>query len=686
MPSNSGSKRPPRPPSPPPPPPRRVSRRRKKVSESEEVSQETESEEVNLFRKKYQRRHGKDIYEVPDEVPPESSKEAKRRRNLVQDHQELSKAEKDELQSAAVELFLSNNPTRFLSLVCDFASSSVFHQNPQSQVKALWNFFAHQYPNALSLMLARLLNSRLPSNTVMYTVDLLHLTINRIHGQDRFIIDKRVLFHLKPLLLNVIQNHESIPNLLNLSEIAARIFEIERWGELLDYLLHALDTNFETRQEMALRVLSTLPESREECLGAYKFWWANHKSLNVRFGELFDSPNLNIQALTFDSSIKLVRLLHRWRFYSEIDVLLPKMISFLRAIHGDGQTRIVEPRIMDLVELASYYTDPFLTQLDVVLDCMFRIAVTADDNTFLTLQAIKIIKMVDDQAVDRVSEFLVKLSEEAKRSIFKNCVRLLVCIADVPAWYDVDMTSSEYMGISEKYILGKFLLFRLCWDSHEDMLLSFGIELIPQYLNSEDWQTRHAGLVAFAETGSACSPAMIRDHAERVLEISLTDPHPRVLWAAIEVIRCLTTDSDQEHVRYLNNFVPRLVTIIRSASIYPRIQLHAATVVRRLINNCGDEEVKSFAECLEPELLKFVKQGGVFREEAIETLKLLAASFPVIFRRHYQETMDSLRDLVSQSLFGAQSMEYLSYILSGILSDESLFVLNDSQEVINNNS
>ncbi|XP_054796071.1 uncharacterized protein LOC129301537 isoform X3 [Prosopis cineraria] len=434
---------------------------------------------------------------------------------------------------------------------------------------------------------------------------------------------------------------------------------------------------------MALRVLSTLPESREECLGAYIFWWANHKSLNVRFGELFDSPNLNIQALTFDASVKLVRLLHRWRFYSEIDVLLPKMISFLRAFHLDGRTHIVEPRIMDLVELARYHTDRFLMQLDVVLDCMFRIAVTADGNIFLTFQAIKIIKMLDEQALRRVSEFLVELSVEARCSIFQNCVRLLLCIADVPAWYDVESTSSGYMGISEKYRLGKFLLFRVCWHSPEDIPLSIGFEMVPQYLISENWQVRHAGLIVFAATVSACGrPEMICDHAERVLEISLTDAHPRVLWAAIDAIICLTSDSDQKHVRYLNKFVPRLVAIIRSASIYPRLQLHAVIVTGRLIKYCGDEEVKSFSEDLVPELLKFLKRGGKFREEATETLRPLAVSFSVVLRKYYQETVDSLKPLISQLLLGAKSIESLSYIFSAFLWDHSaLSLLKNAGEV-----
>ncbi|XP_028764275.1 uncharacterized protein LOC114722408 [Neltuma alba] len=510
MASTSGSKRrPSRPTSPPLTPPRRVRRQRLQVSEEREKKEEKKEEDKPLIIKRHPRRYGKEVYEEPaDDPPPETSEEAKRRPILVQDYQEPRGAERDELQFAAYDIFLSNNPWRYLSLVSDFASSSALSKNnPLSQHKTLWNFCARRYPNALSLMLAYLLNSpELPLGAGVYTVKLLHLTLNQIHRQDPSTIDDRVLLRLKSLLLNVIDNHKSIPNMLNLSEIVARMFETQRWLDLLDYLLKALHTDFETRQEMALRVLITLPE--EECFGAYRFWKVNYKSLYFRFFELLDSPSLIIQALTFDASVKLIRLLRLWRFYNEIDDLLQKVILLLRACHMDGQIDIVEPRIMDLAELARYYTGHILKRLDVVLDCMFQIAVTTDDNTFLKCKAIEIIKMLDEHALVHVSKFLQDLSEQAKSSIIENCVRLMFCIADVPAWYDMESSSTEQVGVSGSYHLGKFLLFRVCMHSQEDILVSFGIEMIPQYLTSEDWQTRHAGLIAFSAIGGACGPVI----------------------------------------------------------------------------------------------------------------------------------------------------------------------------------
>ncbi|KAI9089188.1 hypothetical protein K1719_029467 [Acacia pycnantha] len=181
----------------------------------------------------------------------------------------------------------------------------------------------------------------------------------------------------------------------------------------------------------------------------------------------------------------------------------------------------------------------------------------------------------------------------------------------------------------------------------------------------------------------AATQERIPEQTERVVDISLDDPHPRVRWAAIQVILSSLLDHPKEHVQYLIKFLPRLVTIIRSsASIYPRVQYDATIAVRLLINKCDNEEViRSFSEDLVPELLRSLEQGGVFRVDAMEILRSLAISFPVIFRNHYKETVDSLKPHVSQWFLGAKSIECLSYVFSWFLKDQSLFVLSDAEKV-----
>ncbi|KAI9089360.1 hypothetical protein K1719_029639 [Acacia pycnantha] len=511
--------------------------------------------------------------------------------------------------------------------------------------------------------------------------------------QDPSRINESVLAGLKCLLLDVSFDLESVLNNINLSEIVASMFETERWPELIDNVIQGIHTNSETRQEMALRVILCLPE--KECLlclpRADKFWSDNYESILadffrinfLRFWDLFDSPNFNIQALTFDASVKLTCLLPRMR----LDRVLLKMVVWLQlAFRRGGQIDIVEPRIMDLVHVARNYRHDFEKSLNSrLMSCMFEIAETADDN-FHKCQAIVIIKILLERSPMDVRRFVKKLSEECKCRILDNCVRLMFRIEDVPSWYDMETESGEHMGISGNYKLGESLLNEVCFDTKEGILLSFGTEMIPEYMNSEDWQTRHAGVIAFEAIGRESDPEKIREQTERVVDISLADPHPRVRWAAIEAILSFSdddSDHDKEHVRFLNKFLPRLVAIIRSsASIYPRVQFHATKAVRHLINNCDNEAyVRSFSEDLVPELLKFLEKGGKFRDEAMEILRLLTASFPVVFHSYYQEIVDSLKPLVSQSLLGAKSIESLSYIFSEFFKYQTLFLLSDANEV-----
>ncbi|KAI9089381.1 hypothetical protein K1719_029660 [Acacia pycnantha] len=638
MASTSGSKRPSRPTFPPPPAPVRPKRKR--------------------------------VVDTYPDIPLKPSLKAKGRRISVQDYQQLTPDEINELPSAAKNLFLSDDSSQHLSLVGDFANSSVPRE---SQVKSLWNFCARRFPNSFSLMLAHLFNSsNLPSATRTHIVDLLHLTLTRFHGQDAPRFNQRVLASLKPLLLDVIQNlDELLPELPNLSQVAAAIFVVERWEELLDYVCDALHTEFESTQGKALRVLSRLPETRKECLGAYKFWWHNYESFVPIFLKLFDSADLNIGALTLDASVKLVRLLHQWKFDDEFDKLLQIMIRFLRDCHRDAQTHIVEQRMMDLVELAKGCTDHFLKRLNVVLGCLFQIVETVDDNTSIKCQAIEIIKILEERDLSNFSKYHLDLSNESKRSILENCVRFMCRIADVPACYDLD---AEHTGISGDHKLGVFLLVRLCLHSQQDILLPFVREMIPQYLNSEDWQKRHAGVTAFTAIGCVHETIMI-EQAERVINISLADPHRRVLFAAIDLIICLVKDFGKDQLKHLTKFVPRLVTIIRSSSIYPSIQLRATTAIHLLIANGADEEaVKSFLKDLMPVLLDLLEnEDRECGKIAMEILKSLAVSFPALFRGYYQKAVVSLKAFTSQSLL------HLSFIFLGPLMHQSLSLLKDVQ-------
>ncbi|KAI9089241.1 hypothetical protein K1719_029520 [Acacia pycnantha] len=319
--------------------------------------------------------------------------------------------------------------------------------------------------------------------------------------QDPPRVDEHTISRLNYLLLQVsYDHHESLPNL---SEIVARIFQTEGWRQLLWNLLQAIQTDFETRQETALRVLPCLPEN-QSC----EFFKDNYSSLYVRFLDLFDSPNVNIQALTFDASSKLISLKTLFSLDGDSEYLLLKMSVWLLIAFLGGEIDLLEPRMTDLVAFvrdnAHLHVDE---SLHSVLTCMFEIVESADDN-FITCKAIEIINILQKQNLNGVKQFVRELSKESKHRILEKCTRLMFRVEDVPSWYDIDAESSEHMGLLGTYEQAKFLLLEFSLDSDEELLLPFGTEMIPQYLNSEDWKTRHAGLIAFSLIAKACSPVI----------------------------------------------------------------------------------------------------------------------------------------------------------------------------------
>lgn len=341
--------------------------------------------------------------------------------------------------------------------------------------------------------------------------------IRLLSFQDPPRIDEHLLSRVNSLLLHD-DDHGSTLDMPNLSQLVAGILETKRCIELVGNVLDAIYTNSATRQEMALRVLLSFPDTTKESHGAYIFWRVNHSSLIFRFLDLFESLNLDISALTYDVSVKVIPLLHSWMFNDEVDTLLQKMIVWLLKVLEDKADcmymDIVETRMMDLSTLARFCTNYFVKRIDLVLTSMFRIVATAHDktSTILMSNAIRIIQKLDIEAKQDTSTFYRKLADNSKIRIVENCVRLMCDIEDVPTWYDMKRKFDESIGVSANSVRGGFLLFRICLHSREDMLVTFGFDIVPHYLNSQDWQLRQAAVFAFCAIALACRPVRMTLH------------------------------------------------------------------------------------------------------------------------------------------------------------------------------
>lgn len=339
-------------------------------------------------------------------------------------------------------------------------------------------------------------------------------------------IDEYLLSHINSLLLlDNHDEHESIRKMTNLSELLEEMFKTETFRALLGYVSEAIKSKSVTRQETALTILVSFPETRIMSHGAYRFWRDNYDWLFLRFLELFGSDNRDIQVLTFDACVKLIPLLDHWRCYREIGILVIKMITWVQQAFENkvGHIYILETRMMDLVELAKSLTHHFLRQIDPVLTCMLRIVESLDDtaSTFLKCLAIRVIRILDElDAYKASSSTYRKLSNYRKHRIIEGCLQLMFVVEDLPDWYHMDGNSSEYFGFHSSFSLGVFLQLKICMYSGVFDLLTFGFDVIPPYLGSQHWQIREAAVITFGSIGVQCDPVrMILNILPAVLNI-----------------------------------------------------------------------------------------------------------------------------------------------------------------------
>ena len=137
---------------------------------------------------------------------------------------------------------------------------------------------------------------------------------------------------------------------------------------------------------------------------------------------------------------------------------------------------------------------------------------------------------------------------------------------------DVELTSYEFgMECMDRLSLkigGKTLL-----------PIAFGT-YIPQYLQRQDWQGRHAALMVISQISEGCRKA-IGGQLGQVVDMVIKffqDPHPRVRYAAINCLGQMASDFSPDFQNEFHQILmPALTAVMDDPS--PQVQGHGASCV-----------------------------------------------------------------------------------------------------------
>jgi hypothetical protein len=272
---------------------------------------------------------------------------------------------------------------------------------------------------------------------------------------------------------------------------------------------------------------------------------------------------------------------------------------------------------------------------------------------------------LEDGTRQLATEFLVTLAEAREqapgmiRKIDGLAGRLIACainflldIEEDPAWGAAETEEDQSAGQGDRFDMGMECLDRLSTALGGKAVLPVLAAALPQLLTHADWRHRHAALCTLAQVAEGCAKFMKRDPAGAVapcLQL-LTDPHPRVRWAAINALGQLCTDLGPEmQQRAHATVLPGLIAVMDDAG-NPRVQAHAAAAVVNFAEGVDPDVLAPYMDALILKLLTLLQNSPRTVQEAVLTaLASVADTAQAQFERYYDTVMPFMVTIVTSA-------------------------------------
>jgi hypothetical protein len=273
--------------------------------------------------------------------------------------------------------------------------------------------------------------------------------------------------------------------------------------------------------------------------------------------------------------------------------------------------------------------------------------------------------------------------------LFTALCTFLLDVEDDPEWHTCEKEEDGDSGLGERYEVGQECLDRIAIALGANSVLPCAAQLIPQLLaDQSDWRKRHAGLVALAQIAEGCSKGMLKDVAGAVgpcLQACVSDPHPRVRWAAVNAIGQLCTDlgprlQEKAHAQIL----PALLSAMEDKS--HRVQAHASAAMVNFSEGCPPEHMALYLDGLMNKLMSML-QGGhkMVQEGALTALASVADNAQTAFAKYYSVVLPFLKQILISAegkehrMLRAKAVECISLV--GMAVGKERF-LTDAKEVM----
>ncbi|GBP12896.1 Importin-5 [Eumeta japonica] len=246
-------------------------------------------------------------------------------------------------------------------------------------------------------------------------------------------------------------------------------------------------------------------------------------------------------------------------------------------------------------------------------------------------------------------------------------------------------------------VVAESALDRMCCGLGGKTMLGLIVDSVPAMLASDDWRRRHAALMAVSSAGEGCHKQMeqMLDNVVSAVLNYLTDPHPRVRYAACNAIGQMSTDfATIFEKKFHDRVVPGLLMVLDDNE-NPRVQSHAAAALVNFSEDCPKPILTQYLDpimnkleiILTAKFKELVERGTkLVLEQIVTTIASVADTVEKDFEVYYDRLMPCLKFIIANAttnelkMLRGKTIECVSLI--GLAVGEKKFA-GDAEEVMN---
>ncbi|XP_054797006.1 uncharacterized protein LOC129302271 isoform X5 [Prosopis cineraria] len=415
-----------------------------------------------------------------------------------------------------------------------------------------------------------------------------------------------------------------------------------QWPELLEFLLTSLGKTSNDRfQEIALLVLANFPRDfRSVICDVLK---DSVQVLHSSFLDGLASASPDVQVASFGAVVTLMPLFSEpsnpGLFHDLLRAMMVGIFTLLRSSQ-DSYAFMAFKELITLVSEGHQLLKPYIS--DMVLD-MLQIAENSALNEEMHCYALRLVIILTERK--DFKHIILSLPYQTMVRIFFVPMKMLLCVKE-------DMKGNELKGeeygSTEKtnvYNFGLGCLYHLSVTLGENKVLSITSELLPLYLESPEWQKRHAGITFLALIAKAFSFETMEymdDSLEIVLEKIMKlfqDSQFQVRLAAFNFMVIPTIFIQMLQLFYHSRLLPAFVTALDTeqndtvkGDVTPKQKSILLSTVNIVAERCATMALKYYVNYLPILLEACSDENSEVKEEATRGIRILAESGSLQFK------------------------------------------------------